>query len=143
MSTAVTTTEIDLNKNPKFILCLGWIIALTWMAVLPHSLFNPLTQKVSRAFSWGHIIGYAIMAFLLCPYLRSCQKFFKINMTFRNSILIALSITALWGTFTEILQFASFDRSPNLWDIVLDCFGALIGISVYAISGSFRLRIQQ
>ena len=139
-----TAAEIELSKNPKFISCFAWAILLTWLAVLPHTFFRLFFgPRITHAFSLGHFICYGILSYLLCPYLRSTRKILAYEINLKNSILIAFGITFFWGALTEVLQFTSADRIPDMWDIILDCLGAIMGVAIYSILSRLQIRSQQ
>lgn len=84
-------------------------------------------QLVVRKF--GHFTEYAILAALLCRALR------------KSAPWIALVIAVIYAVLDEVHQSLVFSRTGSLWDVLIDCIGALLGLLAYSAIASRKSKI--
>ncbi len=120
-----------LNKQGQIhsgllILSAGWSGVLTWLAMLPPSFFRD-HLPIPLPFNAGHVIGYAILGFLV--YATLTRKF----ILFRQTLLYTLFFIALWSFITEMLQLECPGRVADFWDAMCNMGGACFGIGSYIL----------
>lgn len=75
----------------------------------------------------GHLTEYAILAALLCRAF--CRS---VPVSFGPGAL-AFVISAVYASLDEFHQSFVASRTGSPWDTVIDCVGAVIGLSIYAV----------
>lgn len=73
-----------------------------------------------------HFGMFFIMAVLLCNELEYQTRF-----SLRRVYVITVGISFLYGGMIELLQQHFFNRSGDVWDLVADVLGAIVGCWVY------------
>ena len=77
-----------------------------------------------------HVAMFAILSLLLVIGLRK-QRSFLLWKT--NAKRISLTISIVVGAVLELLQNLSADRTPDIYDIMANTVGAVIGLLVFFI----------
>jgi VanZ family protein len=74
-----------------------------------------------------HIPFFAFLAFLWMHYFK------KKNMRLRKALFYTLAITLIFSVFEESCQFFITGRDATFFDLFLNFFGCLVGISIYML----------
>ena len=117
---------------------LRWAVTLAWTAFLTILLVQPEAQPVIPTgvqpappsferelfFSSIHLIFFCITATLWCF---SLESYFDLRLTMISVILFITS----YGFVTEMAQGLIPGRAPQVWDIIANLLGGIIGIAIY------------
>jgi len=94
------------------------------------------------AWDLGHILFFSIFTYLLISYWDTLLK-----QRFLKQCMWALSIALLFGILIELGQVGLGDRTPDIYDLLRDIIGALVGLAFFVPSRrlvpKIRLRIFQ
>ena len=94
------------------------------------------------AWDLGHIFFFSIFTYLLVNLWKRISK-----EVFLKQAIWVLSITLLLGTMIELGQAGLDDRSPDIYDLMKDMTGALVGLVFFVPSRrllpKIRLRVLQ
>lgn len=115
-----------------------WTITLFWTVFLTILLVQPETQPIIPTgiqpappslirevlFSIVHLIMFGITSFLWCIALES---YFDLRLTLLSVALFIIS----YGFVTELAQGMSPGRTSQIWDIIANVIGNMIGITLY------------
>ena len=77
----------------------------------------------------AHLIEYAILAALLYRALR--QRIASLGRT----AVFAFVIAAICASLDEFHQSFVVSRTGSPWDAIIDCLGAMIGLTICALAG--------
>ena len=104
-------------------LALGWATAaaIVWLSLTP----SPFEIDVEQGDKLGHLAAYGVLMFWFCQLYASR----------RARVGYALGFIAL-GIALEFIQRATGYRSFELWDMVADGAGVLIGWLLAAAAGN-------
>ena len=108
------------NSDPLFFLSKEGVQFLKHTRFLGQSLLN-LTWAMS------HVFIYAVLAFLFVRAL-AYHRHFTLRLFW-----ITFAVTLLYGVSDEIHQVFVPGRGFQLYDILMDGVGALLGLGVYAL----------
>lgn len=119
----------------------AWLPALLWMAIIfwlssQSNLTNPapgLDDKLLEV--TGHLVEYGVLAVLLYYPLR--QR----DMTLRTAFAVALVGAVLYGISDEWHQSFVPNRTPSVFDLVVDTVGATLALTVVALWQSDSMRL--
>jgi VanZ family protein len=75
----------------------------------------------------GHVTEYAILAALLSRALR------RGRLAARKIFAVSFFAAAIYAALDEFHQSFVGSRTGTSWDVAIDCLGALIGLSLYAV----------
>jgi VanZ family protein len=117
---------------------LRWATTLLWTIFLTILLLQPETQSIIPTgiqpappsierelfFSTIHLIMFGITAFLWCLAL---ETYFELRLTLVSVGLFIIS----YGFVTELAQGMIPGRAPQIWDMIANAIGVMIGIAVY------------
>jgi len=105
-------------------LATGWLLTMTILFVLPGSSF-PEERWFDQIHldKWVHVGLFAVLLFLWKSAFYSTTKSYNI---------ILVSLTLLYGVSIELIQGAWVaNRSADVFDVVADMTGCLVGILVW------------
>jgi VanZ family protein len=119
----------------------GDIVEVVIKIVLPHYDKLPeiqqqqIKEKVTLIVrKLAHFTEFAILGFLLILHLISYKPYIK---SFNNKLLIRAGISfvigILYAVSDEIHQMFVTDRYSSIYDVLIDSFGVLFGISILII----------
>ena len=78
-----------------------------------------------------HLVMYSVMVCLLIPGLKRQSKFLWLS---RHAVFAGMGIGIVFGFFMEVLQkYLFIGRSGNLYDVVANILGCLLGLIVFNI----------
>lgn len=111
----------------------AWLPALIWMAIIfwlssQSTLTNPapgLDDKVLEV--TGHLVEYGVLALLLYYPLR--QR----DMTPRTVFAVALIGAVLYGISDEWHQSFVPNRTPSVFDLLVDTIGATLALTIVSL----------
>ncbi|MDL2231758.1 VanZ family protein [Porphyromonadaceae bacterium OttesenSCG-928-L07] len=83
-----------------------------------------------------HFGMFFIMALLLCNELE-----YQTHWRKRRIYMIAVGVVFLYGGVIEIMQEYWFERSGDIWDLLADVFGAIVGCLTYPYLRKLKNRI--
>ncbi len=72
----------------------------------------------------AHVTEYAILAALLYRAARSHRE---------RVVAFAFIVAALYAVLDEFHQSFVATRTASLWDVAIDCLGALLGLTIYRL----------
>lgn len=75
----------------------------------------------------AHLTEYGILAALLYRALRRSQQ------RVLRAAIVAFFFAAICAALDEFHQSFVASRTGTPWDVAIDCVGALIGLSIYAV----------
>lgn len=108
----------------------AWLPAFIWMGVIfwlssQSHLTNPSPQLDDKVVEvMGHLVEYGVLAVLLSYPLR------ERNMTLRTAFVIALLGAVLYGISDEWHQSFVPNRTPSVFDLLVDAVGATIALTL-------------
>jgi len=73
----------------------------------------------------AHLTEYAILAALLC------RAFGQNQLRVGNLLAVSFVLAAIYAALDEFHQSYIASRTGSLWDVLIDCAGALAGVSIY------------
>jgi len=82
------------------------------------------------AWNLGHIFFFSIVTYLLVSLWQRISK-----KRFLKQCIWVLSLTLLFGILIELGQAGLDDRTPDIYDLIRDITGALVGLAFFAPSG--------
>jgi VanZ family protein len=109
-----------------------YIFALIWLGLMTYASLTPPQQLpdfilFKHADKVIHLLMYLGLAFLLIPVFVKNNKYTK-------SYIMAISIALIIGITFEILQVtATQGRSGDIYDVVANFTGGLIGVLIYQL----------
>ena len=117
-----------------------WAPACTYMAVLFFASSVPGDKLPSHMWDkLAHLLAYAVLGiFFLLPLCGG--RLWQIRgLTAATAVLLA----TVYGAFDEVHQGLTPGRSPDVRDVVADCFGAAVGVAaiLLLIAIARRLRV--
>ena len=80
----------------------------------------------------GHFTEYAFLAALLYRALRQYRE---------RAIGLALIVAAIYAALDEFHQSFVASRTGSLWDVTIDCLGALIGVLLFMFFRRHRKKV--
>ncbi|MCM1030846.1 MAG: VanZ family protein [Oscillibacter sp.] len=105
---------------------IAWAAIIFVLCALPSENIPDPHLNIPHLDKVVHFGMFFIMAVLLCNELEYQTRF-----RLRKIYMITVSIAFLYGGTIEILQQYCFERSGDVWDLVADIFGAVIGCWIY------------
>lgn len=114
-----------------FLPALAYMGLITWLSSLPIVLPMPSIPMRDKGV---HLIEYGLLALLNAHAMRGSFPAMKP----RNAWLAAALLTTAFGYLDELHQAFVPGRDANVFDLLADMLGAILGVSVYA--GIERLR---
>ncbi len=106
----------DVSQHMLSTLLRQWFPAIT-PQIIEH--MNAIARKLA------HLTEYAILAVLL---YRALHQGYQRKMTQAFRFTVAFSI--MFATLDEFHQSFAANRTPSVWDVMIDAAGATIGIGV-------------
>lgn len=111
----------------------AWLPALIWMGLIfwlssQSSIRNPapgLDDKVLEVA--GHLVEYGVLAVLLYFPLRQTE------MTLRTAVAVALIGAVLYGISDEWHQSFVPNRTPSVFDLLVDAVGATLALTIVTL----------
>jgi VanZ family protein len=108
-----------------------WLPVIVWMgAIYAGSSIGRLPQVGGEATDEiahriAHLAEYAILGALIMRAVGNGRP------TTRRDVIAALGVVALYGVSDEVHQRFVVGRSSELWAVLFDVFGGLIGVMVW------------
>lgn len=111
-----------LEQHPRTIWCITIMYALLifCLSSIPITQPPPLTE-IPFISAIEHIVEYAILGFLLLISFRSIK---------RDGSLAVISVAFLYGFSDEVHQLFTPGRFFDVWDIIADCVGGVMGVFI-------------
>lgn len=120
-----------------------WGIIVLILSGIPGNAF----PKIPTFIEWlgpdkiVHLIIYSIFGYLL--YSGFVKQFIS-KKTRYKIILLTIFSGAVFGALTEVLQYFVFvGRNGNIFDLVANIFGCLIGILIFSLIFSKKIKQKQ
>jgi len=108
-----------MENRPRVI----WSITIMYALLIFYLSSIPITQpqalKIPYITTIEHVIEYAILGFLLLTAFRSIK---------RNEVWAVIALACLYGVSDEIHQSFTPGRFCDVFDVLADCAGVLIGV---------------
>ena len=108
-----------------------WVLMLVLAMGAPFFFIGGPGYYSARSFksAWdlGHILFFALVSIGICDFLARRSPGMKVG----NVFLWVFAVAFLLGLLVEILQMFSGNRSPNIFDLLRDMLGALLGCSFF------------
>lgn len=114
----------------KLLPLLLWIGVILWIASRPKTTFIPPDKEVIYGFSRKLIpyLYHLSAFFILATLFHRCSLSTNNREGARKSAVLSLLGSLLVSIFSELAQFYEPTRTPALRDLVVDSFGAILGI---------------
>jgi VanZ family protein len=116
-------------------LLIAWSFLILLLTLIP---FGELDRIKPFEFNLmdktAHICLFGIHSFLLAGFLKKNRVVARLN---RRVITTAISLSFLFGLFIECLQFFIPERSFEIFDIIANFIGILMGVVVFYIKLNF------
>lgn len=109
----------------------GGPVAACALAIMAGSLMPPSNLpdiQFGAADKWEHLVAYGVQAALT---LRALFALTRLGPAARCAAAVVLC--TVWGILMEFLQTLTPLRSYELYDMLADVLGALLGCAVYAV----------
>jgi VanZ family protein len=110
---------------------IGPLLRLVWPDVSDKTIHD--VQVVVR--KGGHVTGYAVLAILL---LRARNQRLFPNTWNTKSALFSETVSILYAISDEVHQSFEPTRYASAWDVLLDAFGAAVGLFIIWAIGKLR-----
>jgi len=119
------------RKKKQFLrFSLGWAVVLIAMSFQPDRWLEKIFPHETVQ-NTAHAAAYAILAYLLCFYLRFRRRLGPFAMTPVKSLITAFGIAVLWGGLAEWAQVFGPEREPSWADAGYNAVGAVLGILIF------------
>ena len=125
------------TKNKFFWAIVGWCLLLFVLSVQPEHYLLYLVNK--SVFPIAHVIAYSIFAFGLSVHFRLTRRIGKMTMDNLNLSMIVMSLIAIVGALTEIIQIYVPSRTPGWDDFACDMGGAFLGLFFFFLFSRSKL----
>jgi VanZ family protein len=76
-----------------------------------------------------HVVGYALLGVLFLRGFRNS----KFANEYRVIMAASILLTGLYGASDELHQYYVPYRNGNIWDLLFDFLGGIIGVYVYKL----------
>ena len=113
----------------------NWLPAFFVMTVifLLSSTPGSVIQEAGLGHEPLHIKGHFLLFFILCVAFYKASK----------NIIYSAVFSILYGVLDEFHQFFTFERSPSLFDIQIDAFGAIMaGIILWKLQHTLPKKLK-
>jgi VanZ family protein len=119
-----------MNKTILTIILILYAALMIVGAVIPNPSSIPLYGDNTKIF---HVLGFIVFAFLLFLTFSSYKNKYYYSY--------AIAVLLVFIYLTELLQLLTKSRHFSVYDMLIDIFGALIGILAYYTYKNLRNKI--
>lgn len=116
-----------MRLNKYFIGAILWALLILVLTLTPSS-----SLPSSTLFSYdklGHVVIFLVLSYLFVSGLNENNP-----DKLKFNILLGIVITVIYGACIEISQSIIPERGMELYDLVANCSGSILGISMFYIS---------